>query len=298
MTYSIVAHDPHTGQLGVAVQSHYFSVGSCVPWVEAGVGAVATQSMIEQSYGPLGLDRMRGGQTPAEALAALVAADEGSSLRQVGMVDATGAAAAHTGERAIREAGHYVGAGYSVHANMMLNPTVVDAMVHAYNSATGELALRMLTALDAAEAEGGDIRGKQSAALLISEPPGDGPQWAARVYDLRVEDSSEPLVELRRLVTLARAYRLVDQADDRAALDDGAAAARLYQEAHDLAPDSAELKFWHAVGLASAGSVDESVPLFTDVFAQPGEWRELLARLPAAGLFAVDAAVLERLITL
>jgi len=199
VTYSIVAHDPHTGQLGVAVQSHYFSVGSCVPWVEAGVGAVATQSMIEQSYGPLGLDRMREGQTPTEALVALVAADDGSALRQVGMVDATGAAAAHTGERAIREAAHYVGAGYSIHANMMLNPTVVDAMVHAYNAATGELALRMLAALDAAEAEGGDIRGRQSAALLVSRPAHGGPAWAARLYDLRVEDSPEPLVELRRL---------------------------------------------------------------------------------------------------
>ena len=213
-TYSIVARDAETGQLGVAVQSHWFSVGSMVLWAEPGIGAVATQSFVDPNYGPLGLQLMRNGKTAAQALTALLAADEHADVRQVGMVDANGVVANHTGENAIIEHCEIAGEGYTVQANLMWKPTVCTAMVAAYESADGDLAERMMLALEAAEGEGGDIRGKQSAAMLVVSNDRSQPAWGGRIIDLRVEDLAEPLVELRRLLTMARAYNFMNEGDE------------------------------------------------------------------------------------
>ncbi len=188
-TYSIVARDSDTGQLGVAVQSHYFSVGSVVTWAEAGVGAVATQSLSDPAYGKLGLDLMRAGKGASDTLAGLVASDSMQAVRQVAMVDAHGQVAAHTGQFAIAEAGHITGDAFSVQANMMLKNSVWPAMAEAYRGAKGELVDRFLVALDAAEAEGGDIRGRQSAAILIVEAKSTGRPWVDTIFDLRVDDA-------------------------------------------------------------------------------------------------------------
>jgi uncharacterized Ntn-hydrolase superfamily protein len=272
MTYSIVARDASTGELGVAVQSHFFSTGSIVPWAQPGVGAVATQSMAEPSYGPLGLQLMAAGKTAAEALAALVVADAGAVVRQVAMVDAQGRAATHTGELCIADAGHLTGDGWSVQANMMRQDTVWDAMAGAYRAATGDLADRMLAALDAAEAEGGDVRGRQSAALLIV--PATGPSWE-RTIDVRVEDHTEPLLELRRLVAMRKAY--IAEADGPAM------------------GDNPELAFWTGIGLAAAGQIDIALPLLQRAYAADPGWAVLVRRLPAANLFPDDPDLLDRL---
>jgi uncharacterized Ntn-hydrolase superfamily protein len=212
-TFSIVARDPATGEMGVAVQSHWFSVGSNVAWAEAGVGAVATQSFIDPSYGRGGLELMRGGASAEEALKTLLARDEGRDVRQVAMVDARGRVAAHTGAKCIEAAGDRVGKDYSVQANLMSNGRVWPAMASAFESARGDLADRMLAALDAAQAAGGDIRGRQSAALVVVKAESTGKPWADRVFDLRVDDSAEPLKELRRLVRLQRAYNHMNAGD-------------------------------------------------------------------------------------
>ena len=212
-TYSIVARDPVTGDLGVAVQSHWFSVGTAVPWAESGVGAVATQSFTEPSYGALGLALMKAGKSAPEALKALLAADPDRDVRQVAMVDARGRVAAHTGAKCIQAAGHEAGEGFTVEANLMDKATVWPAMAKAFRSAKGDLADRLLVALRAAQAEGGDIRGQQSAALLIVKGKPSGQPWNDRLFDLRVEDNPDPLKELGRLIQLRRAYRLMDEGD-------------------------------------------------------------------------------------
>ncbi|HEX5480276.1 MAG TPA: DUF1028 domain-containing protein [Dehalococcoidia bacterium] len=283
MTYSIVARDPATSEIGVAVQSHYFSVGSVVPWAEAGVGGVATQASAEISYGPKGLDRMRAGESAEAALRALVAADTNAARRQVAMVDARGGVAAHTGERCIPHAGHRIGDNVSVQANMMERDTVPDAMLAAYNATAGALPARLLAALDAAEAEGGDIRGRQSAAMLVVSGTPSGNPWADRVLELRVEDHPEPLIELRRLIDLHRAYKLLDEAERAGASGDAAAAAPKVIAALQLAPGNAEIAAWAALGAASAGQIDVARQLFAQVTAQEPRWRELVRRLRALG---------------
>src|SRR5262245_23641909 len=212
-TFSIVARDPATGDIGVAVQSHWFSVGSVVPWAEAGLGAVATQSFVDPSYGQLGLQLMRAGKSAPDALKALLAGDEARDVRQVAMIDAQGRVAAHTGQKNVPAAGHVVGKNYSVQANLMANDKVWPAMSRAFESTKGDLAERMLAALDAAQEAGGDIRGRQSAALIVVTGKPTGKPWADRVFDLRVDDSAEPLRELRRLVTLQRAYNHMNAGD-------------------------------------------------------------------------------------
>ena len=298
-TYSIVAYDSATGELGVAVQSHWFSVGSLVAWAEAGVGAVATQSFIEVSYGPLGLELMRAGRSAEQALAALVAADPHPEVRQVAMVDARGNVAVHTGASAIHAAGHRTGRGYSVQANMMLNATVPDAMARAYESTQGDLAARLLAALQAAQREGGDIRGMQSAALLVVSGEPTGVAWNDRIYDLRIEDHPRPVEELARLLHLARAYRHMNAGDAALTEGDVERALREYATAESMVPDSAtngEMVFWHAVTLASLGRVDQALPYFRRAFAQDANWRELLRRLPAANQFPDDPALLRRIL--
>jgi uncharacterized Ntn-hydrolase superfamily protein len=295
VTYSIVARDERTGQLGVAVQSHYFGVGSLVSWAEAGVGAVATQSVPDPAYGPRGLELMGEGTSAPEALHRLLSEDEHEAVRQVAMVDRHGRVAAHTGARCIREAGHRVADGVSAQANIMRRPTVPDAMVGAYRSAAGDLADRLLAALEAAEGEGGDLRGRQSAALLIVAPKASGKPAEERPVDLRVEDHRDPVGELRRLMSLGRAYERVDIADQLAAAGDFEAALVEYGAAHDEHPDNAELAFWHGVALAARGREGEARPLLECAYRESEGWRELLRRLPAAGLFPDDRELVARL---
>ncbi len=296
-TFSIVARDPQTGQLGVAVQSHWFSVGAIVPWAEAGVGAVATQSFVDPSYGKLGLDLMRAGKSAPDALKGLLAGDEGRDVRQVAMIDAQGRVAAHTGTKDIQAAGHIVGRDYSVQANLMLNDKVWPAMSRAFESTTGDLADRMLAALDAAQEAGGDIRGRQSAALIVVSGKPTGRPWADRLFDLRVDDSPEPLKELRRLVTLQRAYNHMNAGDLAVEKKDNEGALREYSAAEKLVPDNAEMIYWHAVALVNMGRTDESLPLFRRVFAMDKNWATLTPRLPKSGLLPDDAKLIERILS-
>jgi uncharacterized Ntn-hydrolase superfamily protein len=203
MTYSIVGRDPDTGELGVAVQSRAFNVGAAVPWGAPGVGVVATQSYTEQSYGPLGLELLRAGKTPEQALEELVAADKEPEYRQVAILDAEGRVAVHVGEACIPAAGYVSGDGFSAQANMAASERVWEAMADAFAGSEGPLAERLLDALDAAEAAGGDWRGRQGATILVVAA--EGQPWE-READLRVEDHPQPLAELRRLLRLGRAY--------------------------------------------------------------------------------------------
>lgn len=287
-TFSIVARDSQTGEMGVAVQSHYFSVGSVAPWAEAGTGAVATQALAEVSYGPLGLDLMRAGKSAHQALAALLATDEQRDLRQVSIVDAQGRVATHTGSRCVADAGHKLGESFSVQANMMTNPSVWPAMASAYRGASGDLAERLLVSLEAGQAAGGDIRGRQSASILLVDGVSTGRPWEDTVMDLRVEDHPEPIRELRRLVHLHRAYQHMDQGDVLMGADDIEGALREYSAASAMVPESEELPFWHAVTLADLGRVDEALPIFRDVFARNDAWATLVERLPGAGMMLQD----------
>ncbi len=295
-TYSIVARDNSTGELGVAVQSHWFSVGSSVAWARSGVGAVATQSFIDPSYGANGLVLLSTGKTASQALEGLVAADDHPEVRQVGMVDANGGAAVHTGSLAIEEACDHVGDGFTVQANLMHRSTVCDAMVRAYTTSEGDLPERLMAALEAAEAEGGDIRGRQSAALLVVDAVPSGRPWQDRLYDLRVDDHREPLVELRRLLNVARAYRHMNAGDEHVTQGDIDAALEEYRRAEELLPGESEPIFWHAVTLASVGRVDESLPLFAKAYGLRREWRELVPRLVPAQLLPDDERAIARIV--
>ncbi|HYM67091.1 MAG TPA: DUF1028 domain-containing protein [Patescibacteria group bacterium] len=294
MTYSIVARDPKTGQFGVAVQSHYFQVGPVVPWAEAGVGAVATQSQVNVSFGPLGLDLLRAGYPAEQALKALLAGDPGAENRQCAIVDATGAVAAHTGAKCIPAAGHVLGDGFSCQANLMEKDTVWDAMASAYTSTDAPLAERMLAALRAAEAEGGDIRGKQSAAMLIVAGTPTGRSWDDRIIELRVEDHPEPVEELGRLLSIKRAYMMDSEADRLEEAGDKAAAARKRAEAYNLAPDMPELRFWSGLTLAEAGDLDGACVLMKPVIEKNSRWLQTLDRLVAVDRLAPDLALALR----
>jgi uncharacterized Ntn-hydrolase superfamily protein len=296
-TYSLVARDTVTGEMGVAVQSHWFSVGSLVTWAEAGVGAVATQSFVDPAYGPLGLDLMRTGKTANQALQSLLASDEGRDVRQVAMVDAKGNVAAHTGAKCIQGAGHIVGNNYSVQANLMLNDKVWGAMSKAFESARGDLADKMLAALDAAQEVGGDIRGKQSAAILIVKAKSTGRPWVDRVMELRVEDNEEPLKELRRLVRVHRAYDHMNAGDLAVEHNDVDGALREYAAAEKMFPNNLEMKFWHAVALVNVGRVEQSLPIFKEVFSKDAHWVTLTPRLPPSGILNADDAVIKRILS-
>jgi uncharacterized Ntn-hydrolase superfamily protein len=295
VTYSIVARDPSTGELGVALQSHFFSAGALVGWAEAGVGAVATQSVVEPAYGPRGLDLMRAGASAPEALHRLLADDSEEDVRQVAIVDRAGRVAVHTGGRCIAEAGHRVGDQVSAQANIMGRATVWDAMVAAYRAASGDLASRLLAALDAAEAEGGDLRGRQSAALLVVAARASGRPMEDRLVDLRVDDHPEPVHELRRLLGLRRAYGHANAGDELAARGEIESALSEYAAAHRAQPDNGELAFWHGVALAASGREEEARPLLRQAFDLHPGWAELLRRLPAAGLFPGDQDLIARL---
>jgi uncharacterized Ntn-hydrolase superfamily protein len=295
-TFSIVARDPATGELGVAVQSHWFSVGAIVPWAEAGVGAVATQSFVDPSYGKNGLDLMRAGKSAPDTLKELLAKDEGREVRQVAMIDAQGRVDAWTGKNDIQAAGHIVGNNFSVQANLMLNDQVWPAMARAFESTKGDLADRMLAALDAAQAVGGDIRGRQSAAIIVVTGKPTGQAWKDRTFDLRVDDSPQPLLELRRLVKLQRAYNHMNAGDLAVEKKDNEGALREYGAAEKLVPNNAEMIYWHAVALVNMGRVEESLPLFRNVFAMDRNWITLTPRLPKSGLLPDDPKLIQRIV--
>ena len=321
-TFSIVARDPATGQIGVAVQSHWFSVGQIVPWAEAGIGAVATQSFVDPSYGPLGLNLMRAGKSAEDALRGLLNTDANRDVRQVAFIDATGKVGAWTGGKDIQAAGHVaggavradvppisggrfsVGTDFSAEANLMSNDKVWPAMAKAFQETKGDLAERMLAALDAAQAVGGDIRGRQSAALIVVEGKRQNAPWEGRIFDLRVDDAAEPLQELRRLVVLQRAYNhmnagdlAVEHKDNEAALREYAAAEKIASNTPGILPSRlAEMIFWHAVALVTMNRVDESLPLFKKCFAIEKSWAELTPRLPAAGLLPNEPKLIERIV--
>jgi uncharacterized Ntn-hydrolase superfamily protein len=292
VTYSIVARDPDSGQLGVAVQSKYFSVGSVVPWAQPGVGAVATQSFAEAAYGPRGLELMASGVPAAEALAQLVAEDELRDRRQVGVVDGQGNAAAHTGERCIAEAGQHVGTGFTCQANLMLKPTVWDAMADAYQATPGDLAERLLAALDAAELEGGDVRGRQSVALLVVSGDRQEPRWKHQI-DLRVEDHSEPLVEMRRLLQLRRAFDAIDTAEK--AMVEGDGESPVLRAIDELNVDDSNIQFMKALALATAGDFQGARAIIERLSNTEPGWPLVARRFHEAEVATLSPEVLEAL---
>lgn len=296
-TFSIVARDPRTGEMGVAVQSHWFGVGSVVSWGEAGVGVVATQAFVNKSFGPRGLDLMQQGMEPAAALQRLLEDDEGRNVRQVALLDAKGRVAVHTGEDCIAFASDDSGEGFSVQANMMLNDRVVPAMKAAWLKYDDlPLAERLVEVLKAAQAAGGDIRGKQSAALLVIRGEATGRPWDERLIDLRVDDAVEPIVELERLLRVFRAYRYMNQGDVHVEHGDMTAAMEAYGAAMKMFPENLEMKYWTAVALASGGETDKAAAMLREVYAKDPNWRELTRRLPDAGILNIPAQEFEKLV--
>ncbi len=296
-TYSIVAIDEDTGQMGVAVQSHWFSVGQSVSWAEAGVGVVATQSFVEVSYGPLGLQLMKSGKTSVEALKALMAIDKNINVRQIAMLDSKGNIAVHTGDSCIPEAGHKIGKNYAVQANLMLKNTVWQAMSEAFENTKGELCDRLLAALEAAQKESGDIRGMQSASMVIVSIKTEGTPWNERIVDLRVEDNPEPLKELKRLLKINKAYNHMNKGDEYFAKGDIKLANNEYKLAEELLPDNIEIKFWHAVTLANQNKLDEALPIFKSVFEQDKNWAILVPRLPKANLLPDNKKIIDKILS-
>jgi len=295
-TYSIVAFDEETGELGVAVQSHWFSVGFLVPWAKAGVGAVATQSFVKVDYGPEGLNRMEHGQSAEEALTSLLAEDDGKAVRQVAMIDVKGSVAAHTGTKCIYAAGHQIGKNYSVQANLMEKATVWPSMANAFERSNGDLAEKMMAALEAAEAEGGDIRGKQSAAMLVVSGDPTGIPWKDVVMDIRVDDHAEPLKELKRLIRVHRAYQHANKGDHYLEMEEIEKALVEYEKASEFYPENPELPYWSAVTLASKGNLDQASPIFREVFQKEPRLCILTPRLVNSGLLPDDTALIEAII--
>ena len=296
-TYSIVAIDKKVGEMGVAVQSHWFSVGSVATWGEAGVGVVATQAFVEASYGPLGLALMKGGKTPQQALKSLLATDPRPQVRQVAMLDARGRVAVHTGKNCLPEAGHVTGRGFSAQGNIMRSRRVWKAIASAFKKAKGNLAERLLTGLEAGEQAGGDLRGRQSAAILVVKTSGSGMPWQGKVVDLRVEDSPNPLEELRRLLRVHQAFvhanngdALMEKGDIRRALEE-------YRKSAQYSPENPELRFWEAVTMLNHGQVREGAALLKAVFKKNRDMRTLLKSLPQAGLLRVDKETLHSLLS-
>jgi uncharacterized Ntn-hydrolase superfamily protein len=284
MTYSVVARDPETGRLGVAVQSHYLGVGPVVPWLEPGVGAIATQAQVDVSYGPIGLELLRNGRKAEQVVAALLASDLTPQIRQVGVVDSEGGAAAFTGTETIPAAGHLVRDGFTVQGNLLERDTCWPAMATAYEAALGEglpFSERLLRALEAAEAEGGDVRGRQSAAITIVESTLQPNPWKGRVLDARVDDHPDPVPELRRLVGLYESYALFDEEGDAARA--GRSEADRYAEARRRTPEATELVFWMGIEHAKRGELDAARRELQIAFAADSRWRTTLRHLADAG---------------
>jgi uncharacterized Ntn-hydrolase superfamily protein len=299
-TYSIAALDPEAGQMGAAVQSHWFSVGSVVPWAEAGAGVVLTQSFANPSFGPRGLALLRQGLEAGKVLEALLAEDPGRELRQAAVLDARGGASAYTGTRCIPEAGHCSGEGllaYCAQANMMVSPSVWPAMAEAFERARGPLAERMLAALRAAQAEGGDLRGQQSAALLVVRAAATQRPWEDRLVDLRVEDHPRPLAELARLLVVHRCYEHMNRGDLALERSQPEQAVREYRQALELCPRNPEARFWHGatLTLAEAGRAGEGIGGLRRLFRRSPAWKVLARRLRERGLLDLDPEAARRL---
>lgn len=295
-TYSIVARDTLTGEMGVAVQSHWFSVGSLVTWGKAGVGVVATQSFVNPSFGPRGLSLLENGLSPQMAVDALLKVDEGRAVRQLAILDSKGNVAAFTGENCIEFAGHTVGKNYSVQANLMEKSTVWPAMAKAFEKSTGSLAERLLLALEAAQNEGGDIRGKQSAAILVVKAKSTGNVWEDKVVDLQVDDHENPLKEMRRLLTIHTAYDFMNQGDLAVEKNQMELAKELYKKAQDLNPANLEMKFWYAITLANSGNFKEAKPILFEIFKENKNWQLLVPRLVKVNLLTIKDYELKELL--
>ncbi len=296
-TYSIVARDPETGEMGVAVQSHWFSVGSIVSWGEAGVGVVATQSFVNPAFGPDGLELLKSGMTAEQVVDKLIAEDEGRDVRQLAVLDVNGNVRSYTGKNCIPGAGNIVGENYSVQANLMLNDKVPGAMSKAFEGSKGPLAERMMAALFAAEQVGGDIRGKQSAAILVVKGKSTGKVWEDRLIDLRVEDDPYPLDKLDRLLKIHRAYAHMNAGDLAVEHGDMKLAMEEYSSAEKMFPENEEMKYWHAVTLATNGDVEGSLKLFEAVFKKNKNWKILTPRLVPIGLLNVSKEHLQKILS-
>ncbi len=297
-TYSIVARDSVTGDIGVAVQSHWFSVGSTVSYAKAGVGAVATQSLVNPSYGPKGLTLMSQGLSPQQALEVLLANDEGEMYRQVAFINTKGEVATHTGNLCIAEAGHQQGKNFSVQANMMLNASVWNAMANAFETTNGSLSERMLASLKAAENEQGDIRGKQSAAILIVKGEATGNSWVDTIMDLRVEDHENPIEELERLIKIHKAYDFMNQGDLAMEKGDSTKAESLYLNAQNLFPENLEMQYWYAINLLNNKEYSKAAPILKSIFNQDNNWRILTSRLVTSKLLVISEEELNRVLKL
>jgi uncharacterized Ntn-hydrolase superfamily protein len=296
-TFSIVARDPVTGEMAVAVQSHWFSVGTAVPWGEAGVGVVATQSFVNKSYGPKGLALIKSGKTAPEALKELLAQDEGREVRQVAMIDTNGNVNAYTGKNCIDYASQIVGKNFSVQSNMMLNNKVCPAMAKAFEESKGKpLAERVLAALQAAQLVGGDIRGKQSAAILVVAGKSSGQPWNDKLIDLRVDDNDLPLVEMDRLLRLFRAYEHMDKGDLATEKNNMPLAMEEYRAAMKLFPKNLEMQYWTAITLANNKNVKDAAVMLQKIYKQDANWRELTKRLPKVNLLMVKEEQLKELV--
>ena len=298
-TFSIVARDPATGEIGVAVQSHWFSVGTAVSWAEAGVGAVATQSFVNKSFGIRGLSLLKGGATAQEALQRLLSEDEGREVRQVAIVDNKGNVATHTGKNCIDFASHIKGDGYSVQSNMMLTNKVPGAMSIAFEQSKGKtLAERLIIALEAGQQAGGDIRGQQSAAILIVPGKSNGKPWDERSVDLRVDDSRAPIRELRRLYTVHVAYEHMNNGDLQVEKNNMTGAMKEYNEAMKMFPQNLEMQYWTAITLANNNQTEKAIPILKRIFAKDNNWKELTRRLPKVKLLTVNESDLKKILSL
>ena len=295
-TFSIVAVDESTGQIGAAVQSHWFSVGSIVTWAEAGVGAVATQSLVNVSFGPRGLSLLKEGKTVHDVLDLLLSSDEGREFRQVAIIDYKGNVSTFTGNKCIAEANHMTGKNYSVQANMMLNDKVVAAMSEAFENSQGPLAERMMASMNAAQDAGGDIRGEQSAAILVVRGQSTGKIWEDRLIDIRVEDHPHAVAEIGRILKLYRAYEHMNKGDLAIEKGDEKTALIEYSAAKQIIPHSIEIDYWTAVSLANIGRLDEALPLFKEVFTKDRNWIELTKRIVPNGMLTINQASLQRIL--
>lgn len=287
-TFSIVARDSRTGEIGVGVQSHWFSVGTLVTWGEAGVGVIATQSFVNPAFGLQGLELLKKGLSPKEVVDKLIGEDEGRDFRQLAVLDAKGRVAAYTGSKCIQPAGHITGDQYSVQANMMMNDKVWPTMSEAFKKSSDlPLAERILAALNAAQQAGGDVRGKQSAAILVFKGESTGKPWADKLVDLRVDDSPEPLKELGRILKVHRAYEHMNNGDLAVEKNDMNKAMEEYSAAMKMFPDNLEMKYWTAIALANKGNIKEALPMFKEVFDKDKNWRDMTPRLLPNGMLNV-----------
>lgn len=296
-TYSIVARDAKTGEMAVAVQSHWFSVGTGVSWGEAGVGVVATQSFTNRSFGIRGLNLLKDGKTPQQALDILLSDDEGRDFRQVAILDKQGRVATHTGKSCIDFAGQANGENFSVQANMMLNDKVVPAMEKAWKENSEiPLAERMVAVLQAAQNAGGDIRGKQSAALLVFAAEASGEPWNDKVLDLRVDDSENPIKEIDRLLNVFRAYEHMNQGDLYVEKNEMKSAMEEYNAAMKMFPENLEMQYWTAITLANDKQMERAVEMLQNIYKKDENWRELTKRLPKVGLLNISEENLKKLL--